>query len=69
MGDWSGWVTKLSVLLIAVAPKLVPSRHASRWTRNHGHDSSVWPARNSWKLTKPTGASSGAINDNQSRRR
>ena len=28
------------MLLIAVAPKLVPSRHASRWTRNHGDDSS-----------------------------
>ena len=41
------------MLLIAVAPKLVPSRHASRWTRNHGHDSPVWAARNHWKATKP----------------
>ena len=57
------------MLLIAVAPKLVPSRHASRWTRNHGHDSPVWAARKIWKAMNPIGASSGAISDPQSRRR
>ena len=37
VGESNGCWKKLSVFLTAVMPKLVPSRQASRWTRNHGH--------------------------------
>ena len=34
VGDDNGCSRKSSVFVTAVAPKLVPSAHASRWTRN-----------------------------------
>ena len=52
-GDESGLVRKPIVFVTAVAPKLVPSDQASRWTLNQTPDS---PAVRSSRPTAPTPA-------------
>ena len=66
VGELVGFRKKSKVRETAVAPKLVPSFHASVWTRNQAKFSSVWCARNSMKLMNPSGARIGATRDFQS---
>ena len=68
LGEFHGWTTALPMSFTARRPKLVPSSHASRWTRNHAPCSPVWWARKSWNEIQPTGASRGASSDFHSRR-
>ena len=67
VGEVSGCVIASAVFLTAVHPKLAPSPHASRWTRNHAPDSPVcWPSQ-IWNTMKPIGASNTDDNARQSR--
>ena len=67
-GDDRGLVRKPIVLVTAVAPKLVPSDQASRWTLNQTPDSPAVRSTYHWKKTNPTGASTTEINDHHCRR-
>ena len=69
VGDPRGLVRKSNELVIAVAPKLVPSDQASRWTRNQAPRSpAVWSTYH-WNPMNPIGARIGALSDHQSRLR